>query len=61
MRIQVNGIRWFIVTYFIYAAVLPDDAEESSVERVPSLDSMSSRFTNDSSDQQLGGKIFPKR
>nr|CAG4650685.1 EOG090X0N2I [Sida crystallina] len=29
--------------------VLPDDGEHSGVERDPSLDSMSSRFTNDSS------------
>nr|CAG4643671.1 EOG090X0N2I [Ilyocryptus agilis] len=38
-------------------AVIPDDAEDGSVERVPSLDSMSSRFTNDSSEQPLYGDI----
>nr|CAG4649890.1 EOG090X0N2I [Scapholeberis mucronata]SVE94043.1 EOG090X0N2I [Scapholeberis mucronata] len=38
-------------------AVIPDDGEETGVERDPSLDSMSSRFTNDSSEHPLYGDI----
>nr|CAG4635237.1 EOG090X0N2I [Alona affinis] len=38
-------------------AVLPDDGDDESVERVPSLDSMSSRFTNDSMEPPLYGDI----
>nr|CAG4638207.1 EOG090X0N2I [Chydorus sphaericus] len=34
-------------------AVLPDDGDDGSVDQVASLDSMSSRFTNDSMDQPL--------
>nr|CAG4648445.1 EOG090X0N2I [Moina brachiata]SVE93421.1 EOG090X0N2I [Moina brachiata] len=38
-------------------AVIPEDAEDLSVERDPSLDSMSSRFTNDSSEHPLYADI----
>nr|CAG4651536.1 EOG090X0N2I [Simocephalus serrulatus]SVE94666.1 EOG090X0N2I [Simocephalus serrulatus] len=38
-------------------AVIPDDGEDAGVERDPSLDSMSSRFTNDSSEHPLYGDI----
>nr|CAG4647610.1 EOG090X0N2I [Megafenestra aurita]SVE92816.1 EOG090X0N2I [Megafenestra aurita] len=34
-------------------AVIPDDGDDAGVERDPSLDSMSSRFTNDSSEHPL--------
>ena len=39
-------------------AVIPDDSDNAGVERDTSLDSMSSRFTNDSSEQQNSGTIF---
>lgn len=38
-----------------FVAVLPDDGDDGSVDQVASLDSMSSRFTNDSMDQPLCG------
>ena len=48
------------VLLFVYAAVLPDDGEDDrDVERVPSLDSMSSRFTNDSNEPPLCGNSAP--
>jgi len=38
-------------------AVIPDDSDNAGVERDPSLDSMSSRFTNDSLEQQNSDDI----
>jgi len=38
-------------------AVIPDDSDNAGVERDTSLDSMSSRFTNDSSEQQNSDDI----
>nr|CAG4642974.1 EOG090X0N2I [Evadne anonyx] len=38
-------------------AVIPDDSDNAEVERDPSLDSMSSRFTNDSLEQQNSDDI----
>lgn len=43
------------VRFFTVAAVIPSDGEEAGVER-HSLDSMSSRFTNDSSEHPLCGE-----
>lgn len=42
-----------------FKAVLPEDGDDGEVERVPSLDSMSSRFTNDSMDHPLCGNFTP--
>jgi len=38
-------------------AVIPDDSDNAGVERDPSLDSMSSRFTNDSLEHQNSDEI----
>ena len=47
---EIEFIRWL--------AVIADDSDNTGVERDPSLDSMSSRFTNDSLEQQNSGKII---
>ena len=49
----VQSVNWALNV----PAVIPDE-EDAGVERDPSLDSMSSRFTNDSSEHPLCGTFI---
>lgn len=55
LHIPFQFIRYLTVRFLTAAAVIPSDGEEAGVER-HSLDSMSSRFTNDSSEHPLCGE-----